>query len=60
MWEGKVDKELLKIYKEYKKQHGAGPDEYEEILYEAMTYEEFVGYIKTCLETGKEIPDVVE
>lgn len=60
MWEGKADGELLEVYRQYKKKFKTPPDFYEEILYEAMTYEEFVGYIKTCLETGKEIPDVVE
>ena len=39
---------------------GVEPEDYEEILYSAMTYEEFVGYIRECLRTGKEIPDVVE
>ena len=61
MWEGKWTDELSKLFKQYKNQHdGAEPDDYAEILYSAMSYEEFVGYIKECLRTGKSIPDVVE
>ena len=49
------------MYDQYEAQHdGAYPDEYAEILYSAMDYDEFVGYIKECLRTGKSIPDVVE
>lgn len=61
MWEGKWTDELSRLYDQYEAQHdGAYPDEYAEILYSAMSYEEFVGYIKECLRTGKSIPDVVE
>ena len=61
MWEGKWTEELSQLYDQYNAQHpGVEPEDYEEILYSAMTYEEFVGYIRECLRTGKEIPDVVE
>lgn len=33
--------------------------EYDELCYDAMTYEQFVGFIKEPLRTGKELPDVV-
>ena len=60
MWEGKWTEELSKLYDEYKEQHpNSYPDEYAEILYEAMTYNEFVGYIREYLRTGKSIQDVV-
>lgn len=61
MWEGKWTDELSKLFQQYKNQHdGAYPDYYEEILYSAMSYDEFVGFIRECLRTGKSIPDVVE
>lgn len=65
MWEGKWTEELSQLYDQYNAQHPGVepclyPDSYAEILYSAMTYEEFVGYIRECLRTGKEIPDVVE
>ncbi len=61
MWEGKWTDELSQLYDQYKEMiPNSYPDEYEEILYRAMTYEEFVEYIRECLRTGKEIPDVVE
>ena len=61
MWEGKWTDELSRLYDQYKDQHpNSYPDEYAEILYSAMTYEEFVGYIRECLRTGKSIPDVVK
>lgn len=34
-------------------------DSYDELDYNAMTYEEFVGFIKECLETEQEMPEVV-
>ncbi|KAA3383956.1 hypothetical protein F1904_11935 [Akkermansia muciniphila] len=61
MWNGKWTKELEGLYDEYAAMwDGMEPDEYEEILYDVMTYEEFVGYIKECLEKHLEIWDVVE
>ena len=40
--------------------NGIEPDEYEDIYYEEISYEEFVGYIRKSLETGEELPDVIE
>lgn len=61
MWEGRWTDELRRLYSQYKAQHpGTEPDDYEEIAYYAMNYEEYVGYIRECLRTGKEIPDVVD
>ena len=43
MWEGKVTEELKDLYEQYMKQNnGFGPDGYEELCYDAMSYEEFV------------------
>ena len=60
MWEGKFTEELLELYKKYAVEHyGAEPDEYDELNCNEMSYDEFVGYIKECLATGKEMPEVV-
>ncbi len=60
MWEGLVTEELKELFRLYDDKFGCDPDEYAEIYYDGMSYDEFVGYIKECLSTGKEIPDVVE
>lgn len=61
MWNGKWTKELEGLYDEYAAMWGGmEPDGYEEIYYDAMTYEEFVGYIEKCLKNHLEIWDVVE
>lgn len=59
MWEGKFTKELEELYEQYNKKFGGEPDEYDELCYEAMTYERFVGYIREALKKGVELPDVV-
>ena len=60
MWEGKVTDELIELMKEYVEMtHGIPPDGYDELCYEAMSYEEFVGYIRAALKKGVELPDVV-
>lgn len=60
MWNGKVTEELIHLFDEYAEiHHGCDPDEYDELCYDAMGYEEFAGYIKEALRTGKELPDVV-
>lgn len=60
MWNGRITEELKKLTREYANQHhGIGPDGYDDLCYDAMDYEEFVGYIKEALQTGKELPDVV-
>ncbi len=60
MWKGKFDDNLNELYNKYEEKFGCDPDTYEEIAYYAMTYDEFVGYIKKCLVKGLEIPDVVD
>ena len=61
MWEGKVTEELKDLYEQYMKQHnGFEPDGYEELCYDAMSYEEFVGYIREALRRHCCIVDVVE
>ena len=60
MWESEFTEELLDLYKKYAAEHyGVEPDGYDELCCNAMTYEEFVGFIKECLATGKEMPEVV-
>ena len=61
MWEGKMTKELYDLFIQYADENdGAEPDEYEELCYDAMTYDEFVGYIKEALRRHCGLPDVVE
>ena len=61
MWEGKVKEELKDLYEQYMKQNnGFEPDGYEELCYDAMSYEEFVGYIREALRRHCCIVDVVE
>ena len=59
MWEGEFDDEMKKLFDLYEERFGCDPDEYEEIAYDLMSYDEFAGYIEECLEKGVEIPDVV-
>ena len=60
MWEGKVTEELRELFKKYAEENdGMPPDEYDELCYEAMTYEEFVGFIKEALDRHCCIVDVV-
>jgi hypothetical protein len=60
MWTGEFTKELETLYAQYAAEHyGAEPDGYDELNCNAMTYDQFVGFIKECLATGKEMPDVV-
>lgn len=60
MWKGKVTEELIKLHNQYLKKYGMEPDEFAEIFYDGMSYDEYVGYIKECLEKDLEIPDVVK
>ena len=61
MWEGTVTKELEELGKAYAAEHhGMWPDEYDELCYDAMSYEEFVGYIREALRRHCCIVDVVE
>ena len=53
--------ELLSLFRQYAQQnYGVEPDDYEDIDYDDITYDEFVSFIRECLATGKEIPDVVD
>lgn len=61
MWKGKVTDELKELAQKYaSKNSGYFPDEYEELCYDAMTYDEFVGYIKEALRRHCCIVDVVD
>lgn len=60
MWEGKMTPELDELFAQYRDRFGVGdPDEYDELNYAAMTHDELIRFIKECLATGKEMPDVV-
>ena len=61
MWNGLVTEELLSLFRQYAQQnYGVEPDDYEDIDYDDITYDEFVAFIRKCLRTGKEIPDIVD
>ena len=60
MWKGKFDDAMKALFIEYYDRFGCEPDTYEEIAYQNMTYDEFSGYIKECLEKGVEIDMVVD
>ncbi len=60
MWTGEMTEEMETLFRQYREKFSVGdPDEYDELNYNAMTYDQFVGFIKECLATGKEMPDVV-
>lgn len=60
MWEGEITEELIDLYKQYHELFPDGyPDEFDDIAYYAMTYNEFVGYIKECIKKKKEMPYIV-
>ena len=61
MWNGLVTDEVNELFQRYAEQHnGADPDEYDDIFYNDLSYDEFVGYIRKCLETGLAMPYVIE
>ena len=61
MWKGKYTKELDELYDKYEELFpNSYPDEYEEIEYHGMTYDEYVGYIKECIKQKKEMESIVE
>ncbi len=61
MWNGKITEELETLFVQYASENdGAEPDFYDEICYDVMTYEEFVGYIKEALQRHCCIVDVIE
>lgn len=60
MWNGKITDELRELYFQYMNNHnGIGPDSYDELNYDVMTYEEFVGFIKEALRRHCTMVDVV-
>ncbi len=60
MWQGKITDELKELFRQYHEKFGIGyPDEYDELCYEAMSYEQFVGFIREALEKNKELPEIV-
>ena len=59
MWNGKRTKELSDLYDQYYQKFHCEPDWYDEILYDQISYDEFVSFIKTAIETDQEFPDVV-
>ena len=60
MWNGEMTQELMRLFDQYTDAHdGIEPDGYDELNYDAMTYEELVGFIRSALEQGVELPDVV-
>ena len=59
MWNGKRTKELSDLYTEYYQKFDCEPDWYDEILYDRISYTEFVSLIKKAIETDQEFPDVM-
>lgn len=60
MWNGKVTDELKSLFILYHEKFGCGyPDEYDDLCYDAMSYDQFVGFIKEALQQGKEMPEIV-
>lgn len=61
MWEGEFTEELENLFRQYEAEnYGVPPDGYEELCYTAMTYDEFVGYIKEALRRHCELVEVVD
>lgn len=61
MWTGTMTEELNDLFCQYREEFGVGdPDEYDEICYDAITYEEFVAYIQLALERHQELPEIVK
>ncbi len=50
MWNGKRTKELSDLYTEYYQKFHCEPDWYDEILYDRISYTEFVSLIKKQLK----------
>lgn len=60
MWEGKITEELVDLCRKYEEEHhGTPPDGYIELCYDAMTYDEFVGYIKEALRRHCTVVDII-
>ena len=51
MWHGKVTEELRELAKRYAEENdGMHVDSYDDVYYHAISYDEFVAYIKMALE----------
>ena len=60
MWKGKVTAELKELaYKYTELFDGEYVDGYDELCYDVMSYDEFVGYIKEAIETHRPLTEVV-
>lgn len=60
MWAGGVTEELKALMRQYEDMFdGEWADGYDELNYDAMTYDEFVEFIKECLAMGKDMTEVV-
>lgn len=60
MWKGKMTEELEDLFVQYMDEHnGMPPDGYVELCYNAMTYDEFVGYIKDALQRHCSIVKII-
>ena len=59
MWNSKVTDELKELFAQYLKEFEEEPDDYDELCYEAMTYESFISHIKEALDRNCCIVDVV-
>ena len=46
MWEGQWDEHINSLFDKYEQKFGCDPDTYEDIVYEAMDYDEFCNYIE--------------
>ncbi len=60
MWKGKVTKELEELAAQYAAINYVSPASYDELCYDAMTYDEFVGYIKEALRRHCDIVAVID
>lgn len=61
MWEGEFTEELEDLFRQYEAEnYGIPPDEYEELCYDAMTYDEFVSYIKEALRRHCDIVTAID
>ena len=62
MWEiyfpDEFDDNLKRLYIEYHNMFGCMPDEYEDIFFESVTYDEMCKAIKKCLKKHKTMPHI--
>ena len=60
MWEGQWDEHINSLFDKYEQKFGCDPDTYEDIVYEAMDYDEFCNYIEECLRENNSIPNILK